>query len=342
MPILLRTALLCCFILLTACTGKPKPEPAWLFHQGNALGTSYSIKYEHPEGTDLSEEIVALLDAFENSMSIYRPQSVISQINANVPGVKPDAHFVKMYGVARGIWEETGGLYDITVAPLVNAWGFGPANRADVPAEQIDSLLKFVGMDKVSLQEGVVVKSDSRIMFDCNSIAKGYAVDLVASFLEHQNIDNYLVEIGGEINARGVNPSRKTWTVAIDKPFDGNQMPGVYRQAVLSLRDRSLATSGNYRRYFEDNGVKYAHSINPHTGFPVRDTLLSVTIVAPDCTTADAWATACMVSGMQKSLSLLERHPELDAYLVYSDREGKYHSFSTKGIKENILAEAAE
>ena len=342
MHILFRISLLLCFFALMACKGKPVPEPSYLFNQGNALGTTYSIKYEHPEGTDLSAEIVALLDEFENSMSIYRPQSVISKINSNLPGAMPDAHFLKLFAVARGIWAETDGLYDITVAPLVNAWGFGFSTKADVPSEQIDSLLAFVGMDKVSIQEGRVVKADPRIMFDCNSIAKGYAVDLVASYLQSLNIDNFLVEIGGEINARGVNPSRKTWSVAIDKPFEGNQLPGVYRQAVLALRDRSLATSGNYRRYYEENGVKYAHSINPLTGFPVRDTLLSVTIVASDCTTADAWATACMVSGLQKSISLLEKHPNLDAYLVYSDREGKYRSYSTKGIKENILAEAAE
>ena len=328
---------------LVSCKPKPKENAVYIQNTGRALGTSFKIKYEHPEGEDIMNDIISLLDKFEDVMSVYRPHSIVSRINRNDPDVVPDEHFTLIFNKARQVYEATDGLYDVTVAPLVNAWGFGFEKKIDMPSTKIDSLLVFVGMNKVRIKDGKFIKDDPRIMLDFNSIAKGCAVDVVANLLESRHIKNYMVEIGGEIHAKGINNHGKIWTIQIDKPFDGNVIPGMFPQAYLRLKGRSMATSGEYRRYYKEGGKKYSHTMDPRTGYPVSDTtLLSVTILAGDCMTADAWATACMVSGTKGAIKLLEKHPELDAYIIYSDVNGKHKSYMTKGVKDNLIAEAGK
>jgi thiamine biosynthesis lipoprotein len=309
----------------------------YVTHQGFTEGTTYKIVYESPDGTSYEGEIVQLLQQFNESLSTYLPHSLISRINRNEPGVEVDDYFRTVFDKAREVYEASGGVFDVTIAPIVNLWGFGfTSDPSGMDTAKIDSLLQYVGMQKVRIVEGKVVKDSPGVMFDVNAIAKGYSVDVVADFLQKKGCRNCLVEIGGEIVARGVNSSGKSWQVGIDRPAD-NAVPGEELQAIVTLADKALATSGNYRRFFEKDGVKYAHSIDVKTGYPVRHHLLSATVVADDCITADAWATVCMVSGLEKSIELMENRPELEAFLVYSDRQGNYRTYITKGLRDAIV-----
>jgi thiamine biosynthesis lipoprotein len=304
---------------------------------GFTQGTSYHITYESRKGENLQEEIDTLLADFDKTFSIYLPGSVISRINRNDPDVIVNEHFVKVFNKAYEIYKSTQGAFDITVAPLVNAWGFGFTQAANVDSLMIDSLLQYVGMDKVELEGNKIRKKYKEIMLDCNAIAQGYAVDFIADYLDHKGIKNYLVEIGGEINTRGVNEKGIIWRIGIDKPIENSMIPGKNLQAVIQLHNRSLATSGNYRKFYEKDGVKYAHSIDPKTGYPVLSNLLSATVLAEVCMTADAYATAFMVMGLEKTKEFLLKHNELEAYLIYSDDQGNYRVFITDDLKKGIV-----
>ena len=304
---------------------------------GFTQGTSYHITYESKRGENLKDEIDTLLAEFDKSFSTYLPSSIISRINSNDTDVYVNEHFIKLFNKAYEVYKATDGAFDITVAPLVNAWGFGFTERADVDSALIDSLLQYIGMEKVKLEQNRILKRHKEIMLDANAIAQGYAVDVMAEFLDKKGIKNYLVEIGGEIKTRGVNDKCEIWKIGLDKPVENNLIPGTYLQAVLQLKGRSLATSGNYRKFYEKDGVKYAHSIDPKTGYPVLKNLLSVTVVTDDCMTADAYATGFMVMGVDKTIDFLSDHKELDAYLIYNDEKGNYKVFITDGLKEDIV-----
>lgn len=302
---------------------------------GFAQGTTYSIIYENSTGKDYSEAIDSLLKVFDMSLSEYQPQSVISQINANNPEVEADKYFKAVFEKSKEIWEESDGYMDITVGPIVNALGFGPKEKTVVDTLKIKELLRFVGFDKVKMEGNRVIKADTAVKLDVNSIAQGYSVDVVCDYLEEEGIDNFLVEIGGEIRTKGKNPEKKVWRIGIDKPEEG-LAPGEELQEVVTLRNRALSTAGNYRKYFEENGVKYTHIINPKTGLPAKSQLLSVTIVAKDCITADGWDTPLMAMGLEKSKEILQKHPEIEAYLLYSDNTGKIQVYMTDGFKAMI------
>jgi thiamine biosynthesis lipoprotein len=320
---------------LTACN-TPSKQGGYLKIAGFAQGTTYHITYQLSDSVDLQLQIDSILKVFDGSLSSYDSNSVISNINRN-EDVIVDEMFTRVFKKSLEVYNESNGIFDITVMPLVNAWGFGPGTREDVNNINIDSLLEFVGMEKVKLQNGKVVKSDPRIQLDVNAIAQGYSVDVVAGFLDSLGSQNYLVEIGGEIRAIGVNPSGNRWRVGIDKPEFGNMIPGAELEAIVELNNKSLATSGNYRKYYEENGVKYTHSIDPKTGYPAKQSLLSATIVSDDCMTADAYATVCMVAGLEKSKEILAEHPELDAYLIFGDEAGIYQLFVTPGMKKMVV-----
>ncbi|GHT54754.1 FAD:protein FMN transferase [Bacteroidia bacterium] len=319
--------------ILFSCGGKVE----YVSHQGFAEGTTYKISYSPPAaGESYEEDIVQLLQRFSESLSMYIPTSLISRINRNVPDVEIDDYFRTVFVKSAEINRASSGAFDITIAPIVNLWGFGfTSDTPDIDPAKIDSLLQFVGMDKVRIVGNRVEKDSPGVMLDMNAIAKGYSVDVVANFLKSKGCKNYLVEIGGEIVARGVNASGKPWRVGIDRPAD-RAIPGQNLQAIVALDNKALATSGNYRRFFEKDGVKYAHSIDVKTGYPVNHNLLSVTIVADDCITADAWATVCMVSGLDKTRTLLASHPELEALLIYSDTQGNYQIEVTKGLESAV------
>jgi len=308
-------------------------NPEYIQHEGFTQGTIYQIKYEIPmKGVSYEKEINQLLQDFNASLSIYQPTSLISRINQNDTTAVVDNYFRMVFNKAAEVTKASDGVFDITVAPLVNFWGFGfTSDQPEVNREKIDSLLQFVGMDKVRIVGDKVVKDHPGVMLDANAIAKGYSVDVVANFLRSKGCQNFLVNIGGEIVAQGVNNSKHVWWVGIEQPID-NARYGEAGIGQVRLNNRAMATSGNNRRFFEIDGVKYAHTINVKTGYPVTHNLLSASIVADDCITADAWATVCLASGLEKSKQLLMQHPELEALLIYSDREGNFNVYSTEGM----------
>ena len=317
-------------IALFACT-KRSPYQAI---EGFTQGTTYRIVYQGEQ--NYRHEVDSILKAFDRSLSTYNPQSVITRINQNDPEVVADKHFENYYFGSRDIWFQTNGAFDITVAPIVKAWGFAFGDSANVNAQIIDSLLHIVGMDKVSYTKGRVIKQDRRIMFDSNAIAQGQSVDVVSDFLKSEGIVNYLVEIGGEVKAEGKNDKGKTWRIGVDKPIDDPDAAHRELQAVVSLENRGLATSGNYRKFYIKDGIKYSHTIDPVSGYPVNHSLLSATVLAPDCMTADGYATAFMVMGFEGAQAFVASKPELDVYLIADDGKGGYRTFMSEGMKNCI------
>ena len=291
-------------------------KESYIKDSGMVFGTTYSITYQYHE--NLKSDIEGVMQQVDNSLSPFNKSSVITAINNNT-STKADKYLTEVFTLAQAVNKETDGAFDITVAPLVNAWGFGFRSGKRPTEAQTDSLLAIVGQEKVTLKEGKIIKSDPRIMLDCSAIAKGFGVDKVAEFLSGQGIENYLVEIGGEISARGKNSRGTEWNIGITKPIDDSLSINQENQAVLQITDKAMATSGNYRNFYYEGGKKYAHTINPHTGKPAQSDILSATVIAESCAVADAYATAFMVLGSKKAKEILKKHPELQAYLILSD-----------------------
>lgn len=322
------------FVLFSSCTKMKTID-------GETQGTTYHIMIEQGSilkpVTRISKlQIDTLLADFDLSLSSYDTNSIISKINKNVPSVLLDDYFEDVLECSFEVYEATGGIFDITIAPLVNAWGFGPEEGVGNDSLTIDSLMQFVGMNKLRISNGFLIKDLDGIKLDVNAIAQGYSVDVVGNFLEEKGIMNYLVEIGGEVRARGRKTNGKLWRVGIDKPYENNFAPGEDLQEILIMDDISLATSGNYRKFYVKDGVKYSHSINPGTGYPVMDRLLSVTIISRECIYADAYATACMIMGLEKSLNLVNSIEMLEAYFVYSGDSGEFQVKYTDGFEKFI------
>ena len=289
---------------------------SYIKDSGMVFGTTYSITYQYHE--NLKSDIEDVMQQVDNSLSPFNKSSVITAINNNT-STKADNYLTEVFTLAQTVNKETDGAFDITVAPLVNAWGFGFRSGTRPTEAQIDSLLTIVGQEKVTLKDGEIIKSDPRIMLDCSAIAKGFGVDKVAEFLAGKGIENYLVEIGGEISARGKNSRGTEWNIGVTKPVDDSLSINQENQAVLQITDKAMATSGNYRNFYYEGGKKYAHTINPHTGKPAQSDILSATVIAQSCAVADAYATAFRVLGSEKAKEILKKHPELQAYLILSD-----------------------
>ena len=339
---------------------------------GFALGTTYHIVYEQPASmttrrdaarnsrtgdtdsrseaynsrTDVSSDSRSeasnsrsdvsylVAEAFKEmnaSLSVYNQESVISKVNRNEP-VELDSLFLNVFNRGKEIYTLTQGAFDMAAAPYFDLWGFGFKNRERVTQAALDSIAHFSGMDKIWLSDGKIEKADPRVSLNANAIAKGYCSDLIATRLKSVGIKNFLVEIGGEIYCEGVNPQGRKWGIGIDSPKYGNMIPGRELEAKLMISGRGLATSGNYRNFYESEGKKYGHTIDPATGTPVQHSLLSATVLAPDCMSADAFATAFMVMGLEKSILFLKNHPELDSYFIYSDKSGAFQSFATQNV----------
>ena len=303
-------------------------------NSGMVFGTVYNITYECD--SNLHEAIKAELQKVDNSLSPFNAQSIITAINQN-QDVKPDEMFLTVFNKAMEISRETGGAFDITVAPLVNAWGFGFKNGIQPDRHQVDSLRRLIGYEKVSLKDDRIVKQLPDIMLDCSAIAKGFGSDVVARFLQQQGVKNFMVEIGGEIVTSGVNPQRLPWKIGVTKPTDDTLSVKGEIQSVLNVTDLAMATSGNYRNFYYKDGKKYAHTIDPKTGYPVQHSLLSATVLAKDCATADAYATSFMVLGIDGAKEVLERHPELMAYFIYSDGKGQNAVWCSPSLKDKIV-----
>jgi thiamine biosynthesis lipoprotein len=322
-------------LFLTAC--QPRKKSEYLKVSGFAQGTTYHITYENSTNEDYTEAIDSLLKAFNKSCSIYDSTSIISRINDNDPTVEADDWFVDVFRKSAEVNMVSGGAFDITVGPVVKAWGFGTAPVAKHDTAYIDSLLQFVGMEKVKLEGRKVIKKIQGVKLDVNALAQGYSVDVVCDFFKAKGVKNYLVEIGGEVRGKGTNAKDKFWHIGIDKPSDGNMQPGNELEAIIEINDKALATSGNYRKFFVENGIKYSHTIDPKTGFPARNTLLSATVICDDCMTADAYATAFMVLGIEKSKELSLKLKGVEVYFVYSNPKGDYEIFSSEGMKKLIF-----
>ena len=242
-----------------------------------------------------------------------------------------------VFNKAMEISRETDGAFDITVAPLVNAWGFGFKNGSQPNRQQVDSLRRLIGYEKVTLKDDRIVKQSPDIMLDCSAIAKGYGSDVVARFLQQQGVKNFMVEIGGEVVTSGVNPQRLPWRIGVTKPTDDTLSIKGEIQSVLNVTDLAMATSGNYRNFYYKGGKKYAHTIDPKTGYPVQHSLLSATVLAKDCATADAYATSFMVLGIDGAKKVLEHHPELMAYFIYADDKGQNAVWCSPSLKDKIV-----
>jgi thiamine biosynthesis lipoprotein len=287
----------------------------------------------HPEGKNLQTEIESKLQEFDASLSAFNDQSIISKINRN-EDVVVDDFFMQMYVEAVRVSQHTHGAFDITVAPLVNAWGFGFGEKERKETPDVAAILPYVGSQKISLQNQRIVKTDSRIMLDASAIAKGQAADVIGELLEAEGCKNFMVEIGGEISCRGLNPKGKKWQIGIDRPDEillEEQRP---LQTILSLTDCGMATSGNYRQYYYRDGKKYAHTINPITGYPVDHNLLSATVISSSSMRADAYATAFMVLGVDSSLAICNRLPDVACYLIAEGKDNNYEVYYSDGFSD--------
>ncbi len=319
--------------LFAACT----PPAEYAAIDGMTQGTTYHIVVEKSPGLDvmkLRQDIETLFYGVDNSLSIYNDSSVISRINGNSSDLT-DSLFREVFRLSSGVSEQSGGLFDITVGPLVKAWGFGPDAMKRFDESMLDSLLALVGMDKLRLDSDRIVKADADMFIDVNAIAQGYTVDLVIDLLLRQGIRECLAEVGGEVRTVG-DKGGDGWHVGIDTPADGNFFPGEDMKATVRLDNRALATSGNYRKFYVEDGVKYSHTIDPRTGYPVRHTLLSATVIAPTAAEADAWATVCMVAGREEAAAFIEKYDFLEGYLIFSGENGEMRSWISDGLKRLI------
>ena len=318
----------CTVWILASDRTKVQPQES----RGKIFGTYYTMKYEHT--SPLDSLILSELLNVDHSLSMFNPNSTIAQVNHNETNLS-DSLLSEVFSLAQEVSVQTSGAFDVTVAPLVNAWGFGFKNADSVSTEKIDSIMQFVGYEKVCLSNGHFVKQDERMMMDFSAIAKGYGVDRVARLFDSLGIANYMVEIGGEVVVKGHNPKGKLWNIEITRPTE-NEVVSAQDKIILSVSDVAMATSGNYRRFYIKNGKRYAHTIDSHTGYPVEHSLLSATVLAEDCATADAFATAFMVMGTEKTQAFLDVHKELAVYLIYSGEQGALQTWFSPAMEQYI------
>lgn len=317
-------------LMMASCNNKH-----YIMNQGVVWTTEYHVKYE--ASADLNDSIQQLFKVIDESASAFNKQSRIATINDNKTD-EADAFFVKLYTKAAEVNHASDGLYDPTVMPLVNAWGFGYNSGAMPTQAQLDSILQFVGMEHTSLRGNKIVKDDPRVQFDFSSIAKGMACDEVAAMLERNGVENYMVEIGGEVVARGVNHVGQPWHVSIDMPEPEGSDGAQHSSALLiTLNGQAVATSGSYRKYKESNGKKLSHIVNPKTGTSETSSLLSVSIVAPSCMDADAWATACMAMGENNTKAMMESNDTLGVMTISVNADGDFVIWANKRFSELVV-----
>ncbi len=325
------------FFLVAICfvvgCGQEAPVKQQLEVSGYAQGTTYKILYISEDGVNYQRSIDSLLIAVDNSLSTYQKKSIISKFNQSEKSFEVDQLFIDVFDQANKVYTATNGAFDPTIAPIVNAWGFGFEKNGETDSLRIDSLLHYVGFNNVS-RNGKIVSKKTGMMLDFNAIAQGYTVDVLADMLAQKGVSNYLVEVGGELKSSGLNLRDTLWRVGINTPLPGLEAEDI--EAIVNLDNKSLATSGNYRKFYEKDGVKYSHTISPKTGFPVKHNLLSATVITEVCAMADAYATAFMVMGLDESIEFLKEHNELMTLLIYSDENGDLQTFTTENLREHI------
>ncbi|MCD8281854.1 MAG: FAD:protein FMN transferase [Prevotella sp.] len=305
--------------------------------EGKIFGTYYNITYQHD--TDLQKDIIAALNGVDASLSMFNSGSTISKINSG-GDLSTDRQIDYLLPRARKVSEATDGAFDVTVAPLVNAWGFGFKNETLPDKAAVDSIREYVGYDKVRIKRGHLEKDDPRVMLDFSAIAKGYGADVVAQVFEANKVRNYMVELGGDLVVKGKNNSGEAWRIGVARPQEpdsGGAAGAQDYQCVLGITDCAMATSGNYRNFYYKDGTRYAHTIDPRTGYPVQHEIVSATIVAPHCYEADAYATASMVMGIERAKEVIAKQHQLDAYLIYIDGKGEQAVWMTAGFDKYII-----
>lgn len=317
-------------IVLFSC----KPDTGELIKiSGEAQGTTYHISYYGDNNVSYKIAVDSIFKKIDSSLSTYLPASIISRINRNEKDILVDDHFITVFNKSVEISKLTGGAFDVTVAPIINAWGFGFSKKESVDSLMIDSLLQLVGYEKVRLQNSLLLKAQPGMMVDFNAIAQGYTVDVIAGYLERKGITNFFVELGGEVRAKGKKMDNEEWKVGIDKPVEDSTGERTL-QAIIKIKDKSLATSGNYRKFYVENGQKFSHIVDPKTGYPAKNNLLSVSVVADDCMTADAFATAFMVMGLERAKDFLMANTALglSVFFIYDDN-GDWKTYTSEDLK---------
>jgi thiamine biosynthesis lipoprotein len=329
----IKNTLIVVFILLIAGYGcnTTKQEHKISF-AGEAQGTYYAITYYDAKNRNFQAEADSLLAAFDQSVSLWVPQSIISRVNQGDTTVVLDDIFRHNFELSIEMARLTNGYFDFTVSPLVEAWGFSFKGKIPMTPARVDSIKSFVNWQNVSLENGKVIKADPRTRFDFNAIAQGHSVDLLGKFLESKGIDRYLVDVGGEIRTKGTKPDGSKWRVGIEKPsLEANDERRI--QQVIEIQDKALATSGSYRKYYEENGKRFSHAIDPKTGYPVTHNLLSATVIANSAAEADALATAILVMGREKSFELIEKNSSIEAYFISWDKDKGFVTEWTSGFE---------
>lgn len=307
--------------------------------RGQAQGTTYQVIYLNKNGKTFQPEVESILEKMDRSLSLYHPASLINRFNEDDRGGVMDLFFKEVVKKAGEISRQSEGAFDITVKPLVDAWGFGVKRHTGVPdSSLVEMLLGHTGYHLLEIKGDSLLKKDPAVQIDANGIAQGYTLDVLAGFLESRNIRNYLIELGGEIRVKGKNEAGRPWRIGIESPpgEDGRTAP---LSKIISVSGKGLSTSGNYRRFFESGGKHYAHTIDPRTGYPSQNRLISVTVVARDCITADAWDNALMVWGMEASMKKLRAYEGIEAYFIYTNENGEVRDTCTAGF-ETYFTEA--
>ena len=315
--------------LIYACQQEPKNTHL----SGEVFGTTYSIQYFSETNKDYQQQFDSLFSLINESMSTYMPNSKISRINKG-DTISVDDHFIAVFNASKRIYRETEGAFDPTIGAVVNAWDFGPGGKiVGLDSLKVDSLMKEVGFNKMGIVDYKIRKTSKGIL-DFNAIAKGYGVDVIGRFLESKNIENYLVEIGGEIRCKGLNVEKeKLWKVGVEMPhFDGTQSI----MKAISITNASMATSGTYRKFkIDESGNRYSHIIDTKTGYPSKTNLLSISVIAEDCAIADGYATAFKAMGVERVERFLEKHPELKVFLIYENDQGDLKTKALNDFPEN-------
>jgi thiamine biosynthesis lipoprotein len=323
-------------LALASCGSK---VPQWATLKGEAQGTTFTITYLDALDRDLSRNVDSLFKVIDRSLSLWDSTSTITRFNAASDSFATgDRHFQVVLALGKQHWRMTGGAFDGTVLPLVRAWGLGKKGQAELDTAAVNGLMACVGMPRILIPDSwartgagdtlMFRKSAPCVQFDPNGIAQGYTVDMIALLLHRLNIERFMVEVGGEVRTAGTNDRDSPWNIQVDKPIAGDAHE---QQVLVPVQDRALATSGNYRKFIELNGRRYGHTIDPRTGRPAMNDLLSASVLAENCATADAIGTALMVMGTEQAKQWLSRHPELDAYLISDDGSGGYAVWSTEG-----------
>ena len=314
-------------MILTSCNAPERKQ-----YTGVTQGSYYSVIYY--DERDFSDEIDSILKDVENSVSLWQENSIIRKVNEN-KDVIVDKIFIDNFNWAVKAAEFSDGLFDATIAPLVSAWGFHYKKEIALTDKMIDSILELVDYRKIRIEEGRVIKDNENMSLDFNAVAQGYTADIIGEYLYSQGINNYLVDIGGEITAKGVKPNGETWKIGIEKPAPDKNAERVI-QMKIELKDKAVVTSGSYRKYIEKDNVRYSHSIDPRTGQPVEHNLLSATIIADNAAWADCLASICMIAGMEKASELL-KNEDVEALFIYLDDENQLQTFQTEGFEKMIV-----